>query len=244
MKFFILCLFVFPFCISCSDTSDISIVSGTANANTYLFSSKIGDVSPANPLNPYDIAGQVHTELYAAYYEDDSLSVELSDVINRVLIVSNQNETFMSLSNTSYLIDSTTISNLMGQISCCSAQIINSSLTTDEAVISLQSFITTLVPFCDEEDNYKTIHSFITSYENNILESKNIPASDKQVILISTSIIRYSTYERKKRPKKNTDPEWDLMIGNIVGSVDGASEGIEAALLKSLICGIVENGEE
>ena len=243
MKFFILCLVVFPFCMSCDDASDISIISGTANANNYLFTNKIGDVSPANPLNPFDIAGQVHTELYAAYYEDDSLVVDLSDVLHRVLLVSNQNETFVSLSNTSYLIDITTLSSLIAQIDCCSAEIIDNSLATDEAALSLQSFISTLVPFCEEEADYSIIHSFITSYENNVLESKNIPVLDKQVILITTSIIRYSTYERKKRPKKNTDPEWDLMIGNIIGSVDGASEGIETAVLKSLICGIVENGE-
>lgn len=243
MKFFILCLVVFPFCMSCSDASDSSFVSATTNANTYLFTNKVGDVSPANPLNPFDVAGQVHTELYAAYYEDDSLAVELSDVINRVLIVSNQNETFVSLSTSSYSIDSTTLSSLIGKISCCSAEVIENSLATDEAALSLQSFISTLVPFCDEEADYSIIHSFITSYENNVLESKNIPVLDKQVILITTSIIRYSTYERKKRPKKNTDPEWDLMIGNVIGSVDGSSEGIEAAVLKSLLCGIVENGE-
>lgn len=229
--------------MSCSDASDISIDSSTANPNNYLYAYRIGDVSPTNPLNPYDIAGQVHSELYAAYYEDDSLPVELSDVINRVLIVSNENETFVSLSNTSYLIDSTMLSSLLGQISCCSAEIIDNSLATDEAVISFQSFISTLVPLCNEEEDYTIIHSFITSYENFVFESKNIPASDKQVIMISTSIIRFSTYERKKRPKKNTDPEWDLMIGNIIGCVDGASEGIETAVLKSLICGIVENRE-
>jgi hypothetical protein len=229
--------------MSCSDTSDSSIVPDTVNANTYLFSSKIGDVSPANPLNPFDIAGQVYTELYAAYYEDDSLVVDLSDVLNRVLLVSAQNESFVSLSTTSHLIDTTTISSLLSEISCCSAEIIDNSLATDEAALSFQSFISTLVPFCDEEDDYTIIHSFITSYENIILESKIIPASDKQVVLISTSILRFSSYERKKRPKKNTDPEWDLMIGNIIGSVDGASTGIESAVLKSLTCGIVENGQ-
>ncbi|WP_338378825.1 hypothetical protein [uncultured Flavobacterium sp.] len=243
MKFFILCLVVFPFCISCTDVSDLSTVSGTANPNDYLFTSKLGETSPANPLNPYDIAGQLHTELYTAYYEEDSLAVELSAILDRVLVVSAQNETFVSLSTSSYSIDSTTLSSLIGKISCCSVEVIENSLATDEAALSLQSFISTLVPLCDEEDDYNIIYSFITSYENTVLGSKNIPASDKQVILITTSIIRYSTYERKKRPKKNTDPEWDLMIGNIIGSVDGASEGIEAAVLKSLLCGIVENGE-
>lgn len=180
---------------------------------------------------------------FSFLYEEDSLAVELSAILDRVLVVSAQNETFVSLSTSSYSIDSTTLSSLIGKISCCSVEVIENSLATDEAALSLQSFISTLVPLCDEEDDYNIIYSFITSYENTVLGSKNIPASDKQVILITTSIIRYSTYERKKRPKKNTDPEWDLMIGNIIGSVDGASEGIEAAVLKSLLCGIVENGE-
>ncbi len=101
MKFFILCLVVFPFCISCSDASDISSVSGTSNPHNYLFTSKLGDASPANPLNPYDVAGQVHTELYAVYYEEESLPVELSDVVARLLLVSDENETFVSLSTNS-----------------------------------------------------------------------------------------------------------------------------------------------
>ena len=241
MKFFILCLVVFPFFMSCSEASDTVPVSETALPNDYFFAKKYAVIGPGNPINPYDVAGQLHTDLYAAYYDNDSLPVSLSEVLDRVFVVAAQHETFGFTPSSIQSIDENTLSSLLVQIDCCSSEILYNSFTTAAAAEGFQNFMLTFVSLCDEEDDYSILHSFVTSYEQFVLEAI-MASADKQAILISTSIIRYSTYERKKRPKKNSDPEWDLMIGNVMGSVAGAADGVEAAVIKSLVCGILENG--
>ena len=204
---------------------------------------KIEAAYPSNALNPYDIAGILHVELYKAYYEEDSLDNAIPAITDRVLLLANQSEAFGSLSSLPYSINIEAVTQLSEQITCCTSEILTNSLLSSEASVSLQNFIYTIVPLCNDEDDYTVLYSLITSYENTVLEAKNMPISDKQVLLITSSVVRYAAYERKKKPKKNTDPDWDLMIWRIVGSVSGATEGIEKAVVYAVIFGVLENGE-
>jgi hypothetical protein len=66
---------------------------------------------------------------------------------------------------------------------------------------------------------------------------------DKQVLLSAAAVVRYVSYERKKRPKKNTDPDWDMMVWRIAGSAGSLSD-VQDAIFYSVICGVLENGEQ
>ena len=37
------------------------------------------------------------------------------------------------------------------------------------------------------------------------------------------------------------DPDWDVLVSNIIGSVEGASENYATAVMYGLVLGILEN---
>ena len=234
MKLFYLSLIVIPFFISCSDTS--------TTKEPGFMSSKISDSMPFNSNNPFEVAGQLHNTLYESYYSADSLEEDISSISNRVTQLANQNIVFMSWAGSSFpVISKDKIDYILSNSSVSQTEIIESSLIAPSSKSSFSDFIDSVVLLCDTEDDYFVIYDFIVTYEESILSNTTLSAYDKKIILTTTSIARHSAYERKKRPKKNRDPEWDLMVGNIVAGIDGASDSLEKAVLMSLITGISEN---
>ena len=67
----------------------------------------------------------------------------------------------------------------------------------------------------------------------------SLDEADLKILLTTTSIVRYATHHRKKRPKKNTDPEWDLLIFDMAGACSGARTSTQEAVALSVISGIV-----
>lgn len=242
MKFFNLCLIFFVLFISCT-TSDSDISTPLSQKDKSFSAERLFEGNPSNVLNPYDVAGRLHLELYYSYYEGNNLPHDLATISERVVSLANQNNLFTSLSSIPYsYVMEDRVAYVLANGSCCHQEIIATTVESEEASNHLSYIISTVLPYCESAEDYASIYSFVTTFEESILLSKNLTSSDKQIILTTTSIIRYATYERKRKPKKNTDPEWDLMIGNIVGSIEGGSYSIEDAVVMSLVCGIVENG--
>lgn len=234
MKLFYLSFIVIPFFISCSDTS-------TTNESSFT-SSKISDALPLNSSNPYDVAGQLHNSLYESYYASDSLSGSVSAISSRVCQLAKQNAVFMSLAGSHFpVLSENRIEYILADTSISKSEIIESSFIASTSKTGFSNFIDSVVLLCDTEADYSVIYDFIVGYEATVLSDAALTAWDKKVILITTSITRHSVYERKKRPKKNTDPEWDLMVGNIVAGIEGSTDSIEKAVLMSLITGVAEN---
>lgn len=238
MKIINLCLIVFLFFISCTVPEQLH-----SNTEPYFDNivAKAGmgpDSLPGNSLNTNDYVGQVYSELLAEFYNSTALLFTLDSVSKRVTLLANANQNFISFSGSPYLFSSKNkVTYLLANGS--TAETIGSSLETAEAKQRLSTFISSLLNLYATEEEYAVLHSFIVSFEHEVLEAQDIVASDKKIILTTTSIIRYSFYQRKKKPKKNTDPEWDLMVWSILGSVAGATESTEDAIVLSLICGIV-----
>lgn len=246
MKFYYLCLTIIPFFISCSDSSNLdpldSSMASVDNAFQSHNANRGGDVIPSNSANPYDIAGQLHNELYEAYYADDSLSTSVTGISSRVVMIAQENDSFVSLAGPNYsFLSNNRINYILANIDSCTSEVMDTSLTTAEAKTSLSAFISSLLVLCESEEDYGIIYQFMIAYENDILTNSTLTNSDKMIILTTTSIARHSVYERKKKPKANTDPEWDLMVGNIVAGTDGSTDSLEKAIMMSLITGIAEN---
>ena len=236
MKLFYLSLMVIPFFISCSDTS-------TTNESSFT-SSKISDSLPLNASNPYEVAVQLHNFLYETYYDSDSLSGSVSAISSRICQLAKENKRFMSFSGSTLpVLSDNRIEYILTNTSISQSEIIESSLIASASKTSLADFIDSVVLLSDTEDDYSVIFDFIVDYEADVLSNAALTIWDKKVILVTTSITRHSVYERKKRPKKNRDPEWDLMVGNIVAGMDGATDSIEKAVLMSLITGVSENSK-
>ena len=240
MKFFTLCLVVFFLFISCSPSSDLE---SSSPIHEIPFSKKLFEGIPMNVLNPYDRAGQLHSQLYTAYYEMDSLVTNCVTVSERVTLLANQNSNFIFSLGTPYSFTfGDRVSYVMQYGTCCYEELINNSIENENAANSLTSFVHSFISISQEEGEYASLYSFITLYEDEVLVDDTISTADKKIILTTTSILRFASYERKKKPKKNTDPDWDMMIWSIAGSVDGSSSSIEDAVVMSIICGVLENG--
>ena len=145
MKFIYLCLIVIPFFISCSESTD-AIASDTkarvSKLSNRLIADSGGIVSPENDLNPYDIAGQLHAELYAVYYAEDSLSSSVASVADRVTMLANENESFTALAGINYSFKSNgRVTYILSTIDSCTPGIINNSLVANKARISFNTFV-------------------------------------------------------------------------------------------------------
>lgn len=246
MKFYYLCLTIIPFFISCSDSSNLELLARTGTTTKAVSLNQHANRGfedlPTNIANPYDIAGQLHNELYEAYYAADSLSTGVEGISSRISQIAKENSSFVSLAGPNYsFLSNNRIVCILATIDTCTEAVMAASLMTAQAQTSLSTFISSLLVLCESETDYGIIYQFVVAYEDSILTNSTLNARDMKIILTTTSIARHSVYERKKRPKKNTDPEWDLMVGNIVAGTDGSTESLEKAIMMSVIAGIAEN---
>lgn len=241
MKSYYLCLFLLPLFISCSNSSD-SVSLDSTNDVVHRYDQLI-DTIPINNANPYDLAGQIHNELLFSYYYENTLPLTLTGIINTSTSIANTTPSFIQLIQARpYLFNASgRVAYIISHLDSCQSEIINASLETESGKTSLRNFIRSLLSLCETEDDFAVIYKYVIAYEDGVLNDKMLTDKDKKVILTTTSIARHSAYARKKKPKKNNDPEWLLMVGNIMAATEGATESTEEAVMRSLITGIVEN---
>jgi hypothetical protein len=236
MKFITLSLCIFTLCISCSTTPE----TGDAMADTAILQRGTGEV-PENSSNPYDNIGQTHNEILQSYYEADTLPSTNSACIGRLIAQAKANPYFTQLSTQPYeLRTEDRINYINDNIAACQPAIISSTLVSAQARVDMSNFLSAFFSLCDTEEDYQPIYEFIVAYENTVLNSK-FDAGDKKHILMATSIARHSAYARKKKPKKNKDPEWALMVGNIFAGLDGSDENDQETVIRALAVGILQN---
>lgn len=243
MKISKLCWIVFPFFIGCSSTSENEEVTGSlSNPNFYRMDAI--DVSPANSANPYDKVGQIQLEVIEAYYLEPTLPNTLPNVVGQVLAKCKANSSFVTLSNSEYqFTDLSRIAYLADHSATLPSEVLAASLEVSLSQNSLGNFITALLSLCETETSFNILYDYIVSYERDVIADETLSVHDKRMILTTTSIIRYSTYARKKKPKKNTDPEWTLMVGNIYAGLEGSYSSEQDAIMKAVAVGVVENGK-
>lgn len=241
MKSFYLCLTLVFILVSCTASSDSEALASKETLESHSIYHKNGDVEPSNSSNPYDVAGQLHNELLEVYSSKDYSPATVTETAKRVMEIANSNSLFMSFGSTYVFNAHERVSYVIANSSSCFPSVLDVSLSNSSARKSLATFSYSLGSLCNEEDDYSVIYEFIVSYESMVLKDITMNEKDKQVILTTTSIARYATYERKKKPKKNKDPEWDYLVTNIIAATDGAVYGIQESVMRSLVVGIAAN---
>lgn len=229
---------------SCSDDSLLS-VDGTTSVTTENLNEatlKSGDIMPINSDNPYDSAGQIHNELFESYYASENLPQSISAIASRVESIANDHSEFSGIKSIDYhTVSPERVQYIVSHSDTIVSEIIEGSDMTAAAKSSLDTFMNSLLLLSAKEDSGEVLYHFVVNYESGILTNPLLTERDKQIILTSSSIARHSTYLAKKRPKKNTDPDWDLLIGNIIGGTDGADYEKAEAITMALVTGIVQN---
>jgi len=198
-------------------------------------------VHPAsNALNPYEYSGQLFDSLFDAYYDTPNLPVSTADVIARVNQIADQNSQFISLKTAAYAGPSFQgVTNILSNPNGCAAAFIENSSLSAKGKTGLSDFINHVVPLCNAASDYQTVHDYVIAFEDATLNSVSLTAKDKEVMLITSSISRYSAYRQRKKPKKKEDPEWDLLVTHVTAGAEGAELGVCESASRALATGVV-----
>ena len=237
MKKIYSCLIILIFFTSCttdSDTAQQDAITTVTNRTVNLL--------PGNNTNPYDEAGWLHNELFESYYASGNLPTSISGIANRVEAIADANAGFSAIKTSTYhVVSAERIQYLLDHKNTCINDVISASSLTVKAKLSLGTFINSLVVVFDTETNCDVLYKFVADYESGIINDSLLTVRDKQIMLITTSIARHSAYLAKKKPKKNTDPDWTVLVGNVVAATDGAEYGMAESVTEALVAGIAQN---
>jgi hypothetical protein len=242
MKNLYSCLFILIFLNSCSNDDAIVADNGTAVSPSLHHVQKIGDIMPDNSDNPYDYAGKIHNELLECYFETGPLPVTVSGIVDRVALFANSNAGFNAIKVASYQTPSAeSIAYVAAQDSSAVMEVISHSSMSALAKPILSNFVDSLLTLCPKEDSPEAMYNFISVFEATVMGNASLGGRDKRIILITTAVARHSICLAKKHPKKNTDPDWTIFVGNIIATTEHAGYGTAEAVVAGLAAGIVQN---
>ncbi|PZV24001.1 MAG: hypothetical protein DCF12_17960 [Snowella sp.] len=234
MKFYYFYLAMALFLISC----DSSMNEQDSTANHYK-TSETKEELPFNSANPFDGAGTIHNELLTSYYNHYPQPTETESIIALFYEKAKAHSFFSTMSSSPIL--PSELNMLLKQPNIALQDFLESSNLSEKAKTSLNIYIEALLDYADSSDDYAVIYDYITNYEHTIAADSLYSSIDKATILTITSITRHSVYMKKKRPKKNTDPDWNWLTTNIVGATAGANGDSQKAIYTALVAGIIEN---
>lgn len=244
MKIIKLCVLLLTVLLmSCSISPEIEAPSIQKSSELPLpYSSKNGVFEPENGLNDYDYAGWLHNAIFEAYYDGTIKDTSLLAIVEQVNRLANENSAFVGLSAVTYNFEDIVKARaVLKNPLLVRATSINASLEHSGVAVEFLEFLDGIELLCRTENDYDVIYAEVIAYEQSVLSDVRISKHDLEIIMTTTSLLRYSTYKRKKRPKKNTDPEWDLLIANVTGAASGSSESVQEAVVLSLVVGIATN---
>jgi hypothetical protein len=224
------------FFISCDDTS---IKEQNDSTVTHFKIAKEKEELPFNSANPFDEAGTIHNEILTNYYTHYPLLTDTDSIIDLFHWKAKEHSFFSSLTASPILPNE--LDMLLKEPDIVLQDFLESSDLSEKAKISLNGYIETLLDYADSSEDYAVIYDYITTYENTIETDALYSSDEKAVILTITSITRHSVYMKKKRPKKNTDLDWDWLTTNIIGATAGANGNTQKAIYTALVAGIIEN---
>jgi len=240
MKNKILWLIVFPLILfsSCAEETTGLIPAEPVSSSLYKKT-----VSPENIDNPYDSLGAVYYDLYDAYYSSGSVPSTVAVTVDSLTVFATANAVFMDLvGSSSYSFGmQTEVLDLLDCMPYCKDTIVASTFVSSKAKSVFGSFLSDYETACSVSSDYADVHAVIVDYEALVLVDTEFIVNDKRKFLIASSIARYTAYAKKKKPKKNTDPEWALLISNLTASLEGADSSDADAVFGALLMGIMEN---
>lgn len=235
IKFSILALL--PLLLSCS-SSEIELDSSNSGNVSDNLSARFDDVdhSAYNSANPFDISGQLHSEFILSYEKLNLTEQSLPSIVSSTLALGMTNSRFNALSSSAYTFNELA---LLEQILTPNDSLVE--ITLDRVVKNKKlehSFLDLLYELKQEfsnEESYESLYKKIITYESEINLDSSLGNSDKTVVLTTTSVLRHQLRRIKKRPKKNTDPDWDLMITTMGATLEGSTRSVQDAIILSLL---------
>ena len=230
-------LIILTFFASCNEDLNVP-----HEVNTNAITNRVRDVLPLNSDNPYDKVGLFHNELFETYYEGINLPNNIVDMVRRVDSIARSSALFISLADYAYqLLSASRVAYIVQHKRTCVAQVITNSSLSADAEVNLAGFINMLVTHFDTGCSGELLYDYVAKYEDIIINNPNYTSKDKKIILITTSVARHSSYRARKRPKNNFDPDWIVLVGNVIAATEGVEESDAKAATMALATGVAQN---
>lgn len=239
MKKIYSCLLILPFVVACTNESTDETITAKRNLTAKETPDIIVSSLPANNANPYDQAGKIHNEIWTAY-GSTATPATMQAIVDRVETLANSNAAFVALLPSYHPVSPLRLQYILDNPSTSFGETLNASGLSAAAQQSLKNFADGLLPICAGDALYGEIYNYITAYEAGIVNDKLMLDTEKKVILTTTSIIRYAAFNRK-RPKKNTDLDWEINVTHLTGGVDGSGVGTAESITSALSLGIANH---
>lgn len=203
---------------------------------------KSANAARGDSASAFDHAGSMHTEVLLGYYADTLLPATADGCIARLDAVVAVHPYFAGFSPADYgLVPEGRI------LAIADNGPAELAVLMDELPLSLQAreglylFVTEVLEREVQGEAEAELHAFMVGYEGNVLSSNTYTDTEKEYLLTVASILRHSVQAKRKRPKKNTDIDWDWLTANVAGAALGAQYGPRQAILTAARAGILEN---
>lgn len=233
--YFFLCLCFFVCGCGESEMNPMSPSNGVSKLSK-LYTSSV------NLSNPYDVVGQAYYSLYDTYYSAKHDLSTVEAVVDTLTVMAVQDSVFVSLAPASYQFTAQT--DVVAILSCdtiCQDALLTTCFVSASTRNGFKAFLEDYVLLCEGSSDYSSIHNYVVAYENSILGDTLLSLPEKRLLMIATSIARHTAHAKKKKPKKNTDPEWTLLVTNLYGALDGGMRSDADAVIEALAVGILIN---
>ena len=185
-----------------------------------------------NAENPYDKTGRAYRQIYQNYlsiYADSVFTT--TEIIYKTGLIATQTADFMEIQEPYSPIEASIIENMLSdQYSTLEHIIRNSSLTphNQENLIFLVEGI--------KNQPVSDIYESVIDFENMILLETDITENDRRVLLVISSIIRYSIIDN------GDDTDWgNQNTGIIKAALYGVEENNCKAMLMAVVFKIVQS---
>ncbi|WP_333696414.1 hypothetical protein [Flavobacterium sp.] len=235
MKNFYLFLFSILFLISCDREDSFD----TDFEKNKLSTARTGFIAPTNSSNVYDETGAIFAELFEAYYEHPNLPIQLDSIVTFIDEATSKHPYFLSHSDFDFsLFPTPKIQAILLSPETHLHDALDTSVLSTPAKAAFESFLSTLFLQIESDEKYETVYDSILDYESFVLDEHTYSGTEKKFLLRITSIARHALYHKNKRPKKNTDPDWNWLTTCIVGSVYGLNTDTPTSISVALKTGI------
>lgn len=219
-------LFLISFHSSC-DNEELTIISNSHSkkTRTILIDSE----------NPFDELGEIHNVLFDLYSPPPNFQKDIEVIANEVnYLLSN----YTNLQPSTITIDSLFVE-WFEEIIYYPEQSLDTITSQSELSTLAETKLLNLIEITSGTTTTDINEALleIISFEENIIMDIILSTKEKEIILMVSAIAKYSIYDNGDRK----DKDWDLSVGNIVATINGAVNNNHNALLFALIAKIYLN---
>jgi len=196
---------------------------------------------PANPANPYDAAGRMQDALLDAYYAAPPAYADAGKVAERINALTGELPEASKASAAEGFtgIAGSDIDQALGAQNAAgiAANAAGLSAPAKNALAAISGKVLDYLAAGDPDGAMDALYDF----EDATAANADFSEADRRTLLTSGSVMRYSVARKKKRAKKNTDPDWNIFIANFSGGAAGADRGTCQAAAGAAAAGIMQN---